>query len=290
MATSSFHISYALWALLAYGTPFFAFVIGVLIATHLRLFDDLSTTYIWLLAIPVGFVTISSLLMVTTVRIRDPGINATTIAYGHMTSVGAFLLFIGTLVLYGTLVPQLFNQVRTLIRRGQQPYPYTVHSSRVELLLANNGATELRRTIDFTPHRADLNAWIIDDNSDTTVHSATVDGESVEVETSVSGQTRLIFPTATLCRKRHRLDIIERGRGLDTSAGFKAHFASPTELFEFELRFPDSRLPMSISSWMVKGEVIEDVRLVQMDEPERDYRFQLPRPLIGSAVVVQWAW
>lgn len=104
------------WSLI-HVTPFAAFALGVYISIRLNLTGDLSTEHVVLMSIPVGILTIGNLLMIITVQVNDPDSGETLIRYGHMNSVGQFLVFIGTVILYGTLVPQLFDQVRRQIQK-----------------------------------------------------------------------------------------------------------------------------------------------------------------------------
>jgi hypothetical protein len=102
----------ALTWLLVYVAPFMCFAIGVFISIELGLNGDLSGKHTMLMAIPVGVLTVGNLLMTMSFMDVDPHTNSQVIKFGHIQSVGQFLVFSGTVILYGTLVPQLFNQVR----------------------------------------------------------------------------------------------------------------------------------------------------------------------------------
>ena len=102
-----------------HGTPFLAFAFGVFISIQLSLNGDLSTRHVVLMSIPVGILTIGNLLMIITVQINNRDSGEIVIKYGHINSVGQFLGFIGSVILYGTLVPQLFDQVRRRIQNEE---------------------------------------------------------------------------------------------------------------------------------------------------------------------------
>ena len=101
---------------LIYGAPFVAFFSGVLISDRLKLNGDLSRMHVWLMSVPVSFITIGNMLMIVRFETKSGNPETINIEYGYMNSLPNFLVFIGTLIFYGTLVPQLFNQIRGRIR------------------------------------------------------------------------------------------------------------------------------------------------------------------------------
>ena len=110
----SFWITGLSWCL-SHLVPFVAFFFGVFISIKLKLNGELRGWHVFLMSIPVGLLTIGTLLLSSTVEINGPNIGESITKYGHMNSEAQFFVFIGTVMLYGTLVPQLFNQTRRRI-------------------------------------------------------------------------------------------------------------------------------------------------------------------------------
>ncbi len=96
---------YKITDIIALITPFLAFFVGVFISIKLELNGQSKHSHVVLMSIPVGLLTIGNLLMATNVNGQ----------YGFMGSAGQYLIFIGTVMLYGTLVPQLFESARSRI-------------------------------------------------------------------------------------------------------------------------------------------------------------------------------
>ena len=97
--------------------PYLAYAFGVWMAGQLKLYPRLRNYEMYLMAIPVGLIAVSGLLVSTTVTVL-PG-NACQCAagtpetvYGHFESLPNGLLFLGTMMIFGTLVPDLFQTIR----------------------------------------------------------------------------------------------------------------------------------------------------------------------------------
>lgn len=95
--------------------PYFAFGFGVGLADWLSLYPELTRQQIYLRAIPVGLVMVSSMIKVATVSVETG--SAFEQYYGHTDSIPEYLLFMGTLMFIGTLVPDMFNVLRTRFGR-----------------------------------------------------------------------------------------------------------------------------------------------------------------------------
>jgi len=101
--------------ILIYTWPFLAFALGVAVSIVLNLNGQVSPKHAICMAIPVAFFTIGNLLTAMSFVVVDPVTSTEIQQYGHLKSPGHFLVFIGTVMLYGTLVPQLFNQIRAKV-------------------------------------------------------------------------------------------------------------------------------------------------------------------------------
>ena len=109
-------VVFAVWnAFLVFVVPFMAFAVGVFISDVVGLNEGESRRNVYLMALPVGLLTVGILLQGTTVRI-DLDAGLTLVRYGHMQGVGLYLVFCGTIMFYGTLVPQLFRSFRERLR------------------------------------------------------------------------------------------------------------------------------------------------------------------------------
>lgn len=78
----------------------------------LSLYPKLSREQICLRAIPVGLVMVSTMLMGVTVSVEHSPESAVQKYYGHTESIPEYLLFLGTIMFTGTLVPDLFDILR----------------------------------------------------------------------------------------------------------------------------------------------------------------------------------
>ncbi|MDR6264228.1 MULTISPECIES: hypothetical protein [Rhodobacterales] len=102
----------SLWnSFAAFILPFMAFAAGVYISDVIGLNSEESRKNIYLMAMPVGMLTVGILLSGTTVKVMSEG-GLPQVHYGHMQSFGIYLVFCGTIMFYGTLVPQLFKSYR----------------------------------------------------------------------------------------------------------------------------------------------------------------------------------
>lgn len=98
--------------------PFVSFFFGVLISIRLDLNRDVPAKIIWLMAVPVGLITIGNMLLMMSVEseVVIEGVLLAEKQYGHASSLPQYFVFTGTIILYGTLVPQLFAQARARLR------------------------------------------------------------------------------------------------------------------------------------------------------------------------------
>ena len=108
----------------AHISPFLAFALGVWISVHMRL-GSLAPKTVWLMAIPVGLLTIGNFMNIT--YVDTPAISQNTPypetadpQFTYMKTPGNFLVFVGTLVFYGTAVPKLFDSYRQRITGDNQ--------------------------------------------------------------------------------------------------------------------------------------------------------------------------
>ena len=85
-----------------YPVPFLSFWFGVYISIRLGLHGSMSRKVVFLMSVPVGIVTVGNFFV-----IANPG----DFLDGY-TKFGSFLVLLGTLMFYGTLVPQMFAQMR----------------------------------------------------------------------------------------------------------------------------------------------------------------------------------
>ena len=67
---------------------------------------------IYLMAIPVGLIAVSMLLMGVTVSVENQTQSGVVKHYGHTESIPEYFLFLGTVMFVGTLVPEMFNVYR----------------------------------------------------------------------------------------------------------------------------------------------------------------------------------
>jgi hypothetical protein len=101
----------------AFVIPFVAFGIGVYISEAMGLNTVESRKHIYLMALPTGLLTVGILLSGSTVNITAAN-GLPKVHHGHMQSFGIYAVFCGTLMFYGTAVPQLFESFR---KRFQTP-------------------------------------------------------------------------------------------------------------------------------------------------------------------------
>ena len=121
------------WALI-HLSPFAAFALGVWISIRI-IHTEIAPQTIWLMAIPVALITIGNFMQMTYIDVPIPdhaGFRERESTYTYMQNYGTFLVFAGTLVLYGTAVPQLFNRIRLRVVGSLQPSANggDVHSSK----------------------------------------------------------------------------------------------------------------------------------------------------------------
>ncbi len=107
----------AIWnTFAAFVLPFIAFGMGVYISDVIGLNSEESRKHVYLMALPVGLLTVGVLLSGTTVKVMAEN-GLPQVHHGHMQSFGIYLVFCGTIMFYGTLVPQLFKSYRDRIQR-----------------------------------------------------------------------------------------------------------------------------------------------------------------------------
>ena len=103
-----------LHAVALHGSPFVAFFVGVYISTKLKLETERTRVQVWWVSVPVGLFAVGTLLKanaVTDVQITPGGVVTQT-QYGFAQDWSSFLIFMATLMFYGTLSNQLFNRIR----------------------------------------------------------------------------------------------------------------------------------------------------------------------------------
>lgn len=102
----------------AFGLPYVACFFGAYIADVRALYPEMKRTHLYLVSIPVTLVTVGILLSTVTVSVPVDDVSGTTRQYccGHTQSIGEFGLFLGTLMFYGTVAPDIFVR-----RRGVSP-------------------------------------------------------------------------------------------------------------------------------------------------------------------------
>ena len=98
--------------------PYLAYIIGVILADKLCLYPTLTKQQIYLKAIPVGLVAVSTMLMGVTVSVPGTAGGDVKVYYGHTESVPEYLLFLGTIMFIGTLVPDMFSILRARLTRA----------------------------------------------------------------------------------------------------------------------------------------------------------------------------
>lgn len=108
-----------LHSVLAILGPYIAFGFGVFLADRLALYPGMKRWMIYLTAIPVGFVTVSTMLMGVTVTVSVEHTTGSAVEkyYGHTESIPEYLLFMGTIIFFGTLAPEIFDLLRTRFRQ-----------------------------------------------------------------------------------------------------------------------------------------------------------------------------
>ena len=102
----------------AYGVPYLACFFGTFIADMLSLYPGVKRLHLYLMSVPVTLVTVGVLLSATTVSVPVAGPSGTIREYccGHTQSIPGFGLFVGTMMFYGTLAPDLFAKRRDGVR------------------------------------------------------------------------------------------------------------------------------------------------------------------------------
>ena len=98
--------------------PFGAYFFGVWITIALKLDVSVEPKEVFWKSIPVGCITIGTLLAVAMYDQPIPNSTSTRLAYGYYQDPPRFILFIGTLMFYGTLATQRFHQIRGEIASG----------------------------------------------------------------------------------------------------------------------------------------------------------------------------
>ena len=98
----------------AFGVPYAAGFFGTFIADMLSLYPDVKRPHLYLMSVPVTLVTVGVLLSATTVSVPVDSPSGTIREYccGHTQSIPGFGLFVGTMMFYGTLAPDLFAKRR----------------------------------------------------------------------------------------------------------------------------------------------------------------------------------
>ena len=102
--------------------PYLAYAVGVGLADRLWLYPALSREQIYLSSIPVGLVAVSTMIMGVTVSVEHTTESAVQKYYGHTESIPEYLLFLGTIMFFGTLVPDMFDLLRARFA-AQPPAP-----------------------------------------------------------------------------------------------------------------------------------------------------------------------
>ena len=102
----------------AFGVPYVACFFGTFIADMPSLYPDVKRPHLYLMSVPVTLVTVGVLLSATTVSVPVDSPSGTTREYccGHTQSIPGFGLFVGTMMFYGTLAPDLFAKRRDGVR------------------------------------------------------------------------------------------------------------------------------------------------------------------------------
>ena len=94
--------------------PLVAFFVGVVISDWMKLYAALERKHIYLMSLPVGLVTVGILVSGASVVVNN------TTMYGYTESFPAYITFFGTIMFYGTLVPEMFEVFRKKIRPPQE--------------------------------------------------------------------------------------------------------------------------------------------------------------------------
>ena len=102
----------------AFGVPYAACLFGTFIADMLSLYPGVKRLHLYLMSVPVTLVTVGILLSATTVSVPVDSPPGTIREYccGHTQSIPGFGLFVGTMIFYGTLAPDLFAKRRDGVR------------------------------------------------------------------------------------------------------------------------------------------------------------------------------
>ena len=104
---------------------YIAFFVGVCLADWLALYPNLKRAQIYLRAIPVGLVVVSTMLMAATAtHVTESG---TEKYYGHTDSIPEYLLFMGTVMFFGTLVPDTFDVLRNRFHQTSSEAPSRIN-------------------------------------------------------------------------------------------------------------------------------------------------------------------
>ncbi len=103
--------------IVAIGSPFLSFFAGVWLTDRIGLYSHIPRRILYLIAIPIGIVLPAQFAQSAAVTIDS------VIYYGYMQQVFKFAMFMGTVMLCGMAVPDLFVAImsRILGPRGGGP-------------------------------------------------------------------------------------------------------------------------------------------------------------------------
>lgn len=93
--------------------PISAFFIGVWISHILKLNPDIDGKELVLLSIPVGLLTLGTLI--SAASLVDPNAETSDRLYGYCESFSKYMVFLGTSMFLGTSSPKLFSHYRERI-------------------------------------------------------------------------------------------------------------------------------------------------------------------------------
>lgn len=105
--------------LYVYAAPFAGFAFGVLICDRMKLHSLENRANLWLISVPVALVTVAT--MVSSTRFHDEAGDMLTFKYAHIEDPNQFLMFLGIIIIMGTLVPASFDRLRDQFRGPPTP-------------------------------------------------------------------------------------------------------------------------------------------------------------------------
>ena len=117
--------TFVLFPVIAIGSPFLSFFAGVWMADMAGLYSHIPRRTLYLTAIPTGFIVPSMLAGSAVVTIGEvtPYGYMEVIHYGYMQHEFKLLLFLGTVMVYGSASPELFAAIKSKLLESRDGQP-----------------------------------------------------------------------------------------------------------------------------------------------------------------------